>query len=296
MQGFTIRRVVEKAVPLRDFLMQDMGISRKMLTHVKHEGNIEVNGMHRTVRHELEPGDEVVVQFPLEAPSFDMVASDRPIRILYEDDTLLAVDKPAGIATIPSRLHPIDTLANAVLGYYQRIGLSSAIHVINRLDRDTSGVVLFAKYGFIHHRFSELQKANGLMRTYKALVEEEVTPQTIDAPIGRAENSIMERVVTTEGQRAITHILACQPFGSGSLLTIRLETGRTHQIRVHLRHIGHPLIGDSMYGGAARMPRHALHSASARFIHPMTGDTIQIEAPIPEDFRTYKERGWDITQ
>ncbi|QUP86230.1 RluA family pseudouridine synthase [Exiguobacterium sp. PFWT01] len=286
MQGFTIRRVVEKAIPLRDFLMQDMGISRKMLTLVKHEGDIEVNGMHRTVRHELEQGDEVIVRFPPESPSLDMVASERPIRILYEDDTLLAVDKPAGIATIPSRLHPTDTLANAVLGYYQRIGLSSAIHVINRLDRDTSGVVLFAKYGFIHHRFSELQKANGLMRTYKALVEEEVTPQTIDAPIGRAENSIMERVVTTEGQRAITHILASDPFGSGSLLTIRLETGRTHQIRVHLRHIGHPLIGDSMYGGTARMPRHALHSASARFIHPMTGDTIQIEAPIPEDFRT----------
>ncbi|MDX5981065.1 RluA family pseudouridine synthase [Exiguobacterium profundum] len=286
MQGFTIRRVVEKTIPLRDFLMQDMGISRKMLTLVKHEGDIEVNGMHRTVRHELEQGDEVIVRFPPESPSLDMVASERPIRILYEDDTLLAVDKPAGIATIPSRLHPTDTLANAVLGYYQRIGLSSAIHVINRLDRDTSGVVLFAKYGFIHHRFSELQKANGLMRTYKALVEEEVTPQTIDAPIGRAENSIMERVVTTEGQRAITHILASDPFGSGSLLTIRLETGRTHQIRVHLRHIGHPLIGDSMYGGTARMPRHALHSASARFIHPMTGDTIQIEAPIPEDFRT----------
>lgn len=286
MQGFTIRRVVEKAIPLRDFLMQDMGISRKMLTLVKHEGDIEVNGVHRTVRHELEQGDEVIVRFPPESPSLDMVASERPIRILYEDDTLLAVDKPAGIATIPSRLHPTDTLANAVLGYYQRIGLSSAIHVINRLDRDTSGVVLFAKYGFIHHRFSELQKANGLMRTYKALVEEEVTPQTIDAPIGRAENSIMERVVTTEGQRAITHILASHPFGSSSLLTIRLETGRTHQIRVHLRHIGHPLIGDSMYGGTARMSRHALHSASARFIHPMTGDTIQIEAPIPEDFRT----------
>lgn len=286
MQGFTIRRVVEKAIPLRDFLMQDMGISRKMLTLVKHEGDIEVNGMHRTVRHELVPGDEVVVRFPPEVPSLDMAVSERPIRILYEDDTLLAVDKPAGIATIPSRLHPTDTLANAVLGYYQKIGLPSAIHVVNRLDRDTSGVVLFAKYGYIHHRLSELQKANGLMRTYKALIEEEVTPQTIDAPIGRAENSIMERVVTNEGQRAITHILACQSFGSGSLLTIRLETGRTHQIRVHLRHIGHPLIGDSMYGGTARMDRHALHSASARFIHPMTGEEVQIEAPIPKDFQT----------
>ncbi|MDA5560200.1 RluA family pseudouridine synthase [Exiguobacterium sp. MMG028] len=285
MQGFMIRRVVEKAIPLRDFLMQDLGISRKMLTLVKHEGQIEVNGIHRTVRHVLEPGDEVVVRFPPESPSTDMVISDRPIHILYEDETVLAVDKPAGIATIPSRLHPTDTLANAVLGYYRQIGLTSAIHVINRLDRDTSGVVLFAKYGFIHHRFSELQKANALTRSYVALVEGEVSIQTIDAPIGRAENSIMERIVTEDGQRAVTHILDCRQFGGDSLLTIRLETGRTHQIRVHLRHIGHPLIGDSMYGGAARMSRHALHSASAHFIHPMTGEEVMIEAPIPEDFR-----------
>lgn len=285
MQGFTIRRVVEKDMPLRDFLMQDLGISRKMLTLVKHEGMIEVNGVHRTVRHELVSGDEVVVMFPPESPSTGMVTSDRPIQILYEDDSVLAIDKPAGIATIPSRLHPTDTLANAVLGYYQQIGLSSAIHVVNRLDRDTSGVVLFAKYGFIHHRFNELQKANELKRTYMALVEEEVTPQTIDAPIGRAEGSIMERVVTEEGQRAVTHILDCQKFGDAFRVNIRLETGRTHQIRVHLRHIGHPLIGDSMYGGSPRMSRHALHSASARFIHPMTGKEIEVVAPIPGDFR-----------
>ncbi|WP_214695498.1 RluA family pseudouridine synthase [Exiguobacterium sp. s160] len=284
MHGFMIHRVVEKALPLRDFLMGDLGISRKMLTLLKHDGEIEVNGIHRTVRHVLEPGDEVVVRFPPESPSTDMVVSDRPIHILYEDETVLAVDKPAGIATIPSRLHPTDTLANAVLGYYRQIGLTSAIHVINRLDRDTSGVVLFAKYGFIHHRFSELQKANALTRSYVALVEGEVPIQTIDAPIGRAENSIIERIVSEDGQRAVTHILDCRQFGGDSLLTIQLETGRTHQIRVHLRHIGHPLIGDSMYGGAARMSRHALHSASAHFIHPMTGEKVMIEAPIPEDF------------
>ncbi|WP_215141881.1 RluA family pseudouridine synthase [Exiguobacterium qingdaonense] len=285
MQGFTIRRVVEDTTPLRDFLMKDMGISRKMLTLVKHEGKIEVNGIHRTVRHELERGDEVVVTFPNESPSPHMTVSNRPIRILYEDDSLLAVDKPAGIATIPSRLHPTDTLANAVLGHYARIGLSSTVHVVNRLDRDTSGVVLFAKSGFIHHRLSELQKTNRLTRTYVALVEKEVSPQTIDAPIGRAEGSIMERTVTESGQHAVTHILDCQNFNRDFLLTIRLETGRTHQIRVHLRHIGHPLIGDSMYGGANRMLRHALHSASARFIHPLTDEEVSIEAPLPQDFR-----------
>lgn len=284
MYGFTLCRVAEAEVPLRDFLMNDCGISRKMLTQVKHGGLIVVNGEPRTVRFDVSCGDEVTIHFPVEQPAETMVRSSRPLKIIFEDDYFLAVDKPAGIATIPSRLHPDDTLANAVLGYYDQIGLASAIHVINRLDRDTSGVVLFAKYAYVHHRFSELQQSGGLARMYLALVEGEVTPQTIDAPIGRAKDSIMERIVTAEGQHAVTHITRHQPIGSDSLLTIRLETGRTHQIRVHLLHIGHPLIGDSMYGGSARMQRHALHSASARFIHPMTGIEVKIDAPVPGDF------------
>ncbi len=285
MYGFTLHRVAETNVPLRDFLMTDCGISRKMLTQVKHGGLILVNGEPRTVRYDVLPGDAVTVHFPIERPAAAMVRSSRPLNVLYEDDYLLAVDKPPGIATIPSRLHPTDTLANAVLGYYERIGLSSAIHVINRLDRDTSGVVLFAKYAYVHHRFSELQKSGGLTRTYVALVEGVVEPQTIDAPIGRAEHSIMERIVTEDGQHAVTHVRQTVSYGDVSALTIQLETGRTHQIRVHLRHLGHPLIGDTMYGGDTRLPRHALHSLDATFRHPLTGERLTVTAPIPDDFQ-----------
>lgn len=285
MYDFAIRRVAETNVPLRDFLMRDCCISRKMLTQVKHGGLILVNGEPRTIRFDLSIGDEVTVHFPLEQPAETMIRSQRPLTVLYEDDYLLAVDKPAGIATIPSRLHPDDTLANAVLGYYERINLSSAIHVINRLDRDTSGVVLFAKYAYVHHRFSELQKQGGLSRTYLALVEGVVGEQTIDAPIGRAEHSIMERVVTSDGQRAVTHILQSEPYGEYTVLTIQLETGRTHQIRVHMRHIGHPLLGDTMYGGRLVLPRHALHSSSATFNHPLTGEHVVITAAYPDDFK-----------
>ncbi|TCI23361.1 RluA family pseudouridine synthase [Exiguobacterium sp. SL-9] len=285
MYGFTLHRVAETTVPLRDFLMTDCGISRKMLTQIKQGGLILVNGEPRTVRYDIQEGEEVTVHFPVEQPAAAMVRSSRPLTILFEDDYLLAVDKPAGIATIPSRLHPDDTLANAVLGYYERIGLQSAIHVINRLDRDTSGVVLFAKYAYVHHRFSELQQTGGLSRTYLALVEGSVFPQTIDAPIGRAPDSIMERVVTADGQRAVTHVLEAEAHGAYTALTIVLETGRTHQIRVHLRHIGHPLLGDTMYGGKPVIDRHALHSASATFCHPMTGERLVIEAAYPHDFR-----------
>lgn len=285
MYGFTLHRVAGTNVPLRDFLMTDCGISRKMLTQIKQGGLILVNGEPRTVRYDISEGDDVTVHFPVEQPAETMIRSSRPLTILFEDDYLLAVDKPAGIATIPSRLHPDDTLANAVLGYYERIGLQSAIHVINRLDRDTSGVVLFAKYAYVHHRFSELQQTGGLSRTYLALVEGEVSPQTIDAPIGRAPDSIMERIVTADGQHAVTHILEVEPHEAYTALTIALETGRTHQIRVHLRHIGHPLLGDTMYGGKTVLDRHALHSASATFCHPMTGERLVIEATYPHDFR-----------
>lgn len=285
MYGFTLHRVAGANVPLRDFLMTDCGISRKMLTQIKQGGLILVNGEPRTVRYDISEGDDVTVHFPVEQPAETMVRSSRPLTILFEDDYLLAVDKPAGIATIPSRLHPDDTLANAVLGYYERIGLQSAIHVINRLDRDTSGVVLFAKYAYVHHRFSELQQTGDLSRTYLALVEGEVSPQTIDAPIGRAPDSIMERIVTAYGQHAVTHILEVEPHEAYTALTIALETGRTHQIRVHLRHIGHPLLGDTMYGGKTVLDRHALHSASATFCHPMTGERLVIEATYPHDFR-----------
>lgn len=284
MYGFTLHRVAETNVPLRDFLMGDCGISRKMLTQVKHGGLILVNGEPRTVRSEVTSGDDVTVYFPLEQSAEAMVRSQRPLSILYEDDYLLAVDKPAGIATIPSRLHPDDSLANAVLGYYDRIGLQSAIHVVNRLDRDTSGVVLFAKYAYVHHRFSELQKRGGLSRTYIALVEGMVEPQTIDAPIGRAPDSIMERIVTEDGQHAVTHIRDVRGHGAYTVLDIALETGRTHQIRVHMRHIGHPLLGDTMYGGRPVLARHALHSSTAAFTHPLTGKPILIEAVLPDDF------------
>ncbi|KDN56942.1 MULTISPECIES: RluA family pseudouridine synthase [Exiguobacterium] len=285
MYGLTLRRVVGTSALLRDFLMIDCGISRKMLAQVKQAGLILVNGEPKTVRYTVSVGDEVTVHFPSEQPSETMVRSSRPLTVLYEDEWMLAVDKPAGIATIPSRLHPIDTLANAVLGYYQAIQLDSAIHVINRLDRDTSGVVLFAKYAYVHHRFSELQKQGGLTRTYTALIEGEIEPQTIDAPIGRAEHSIMERVVTPDGQRAVTHVRQTVSHGDVSALTIQLETGRTHQIRVHLRHLGYPLIGDTMYGGNTRLPRHALHSLDATFHHPLTDELLTVTAPIPEDFR-----------
>ncbi|WP_114569847.1 RluA family pseudouridine synthase [Exiguobacterium flavidum] len=294
MKSFQLKRRVasrECGITVSHFCTAVIGVSRKMLTSIKHHGDILLNGKHVNVYEEVKEGDEVHLIFPLEAPAEDMMVTEGPVDIVYEDDWLLVVNKPPGMASIPSRLHPDNSLANYVLGYYRSKGIPYAIHIVNRLDRDTSGLVVFAKHAFCHHLMSRKQKNGKIDRNYIALIEGQVAPQTIDAPIGRAEGSFIERCVTEEGQHAVTHLLEVEPFTAAghelSLLRIKLETGRTHQIRVHLAYIGHPLVGDTLYGGRPILSRQALHSAVARFDHPGTGEPCVFEAALPEDMRSH---------
>ncbi|WP_214746440.1 MULTISPECIES: RluA family pseudouridine synthase [unclassified Exiguobacterium] len=292
MNGFQLQQIVtdiEDGWRVSHFCTTRLGISRKMLVSIKNHGDITRNGQHVNVHDVLHAGDRVHVFFPEETPAPDMVATEGELDILFEDDWLLVVNKPPGMASIPSRLHPERSLSNYVLGYYRKQGIPYAIHIVNRLDRDTSGLVLFAKHGLAHHRMSLMQRSNELERHYLAYAPGNVPVQTIDQPIGQTDHSFMERMVRPDGQRAITHILnsrLVRAFDQEiSLLDIRLETGRTHQIRVHLSFLGHPLIGDTMYQGNPLLPRQALHSASATFLHPATGERVRFEAPLPEDLR-----------
>jgi 23S rRNA pseudouridine1911/1915/1917 synthase len=278
---------------LRDFL-KDKQISKGALIDIKFNGGaLHVNGSAVTVRYVLHEGDMVKVFFPKEEPSEDLVAEDIPLDIVYEDEYVLVVNKPAGMASIPSREHRFGTLANGVLGYYESKGISATIHIVTRLDLDTSGLMLIAKHRHAHHLFSLQQRDFGVKRRYEALVhgqmnaEEVGFSRTIDAPIGRKDSSIIEREVRDDGQRAVTHYEVLRIGAGWSHVTLRLETGRTHQIRVHMTHIGHPLLGDSLYGGSvlAGMSRQALHSCELSFFHPVEEREMTFQCELPKDIK-----------
>lgn len=281
----------EQNMLLREFLLQK-NISRKALTAIKETGALLVNGRPETVQYILQPGDIISVQFPPESGSEHMKGEAIPLEILYEDDYLLAVNKPAGISTIPSQLHPAGTLANALLYHYEQNGHTAAAHFVTRLDLDTSGLVLIAKHRHVHHLFSLAQQEHSIRKEYFALVQGVPEPQSgrIDQPIGRTDNSIIQREVRADGQMASTIYTTVNTFFNRqqtySLVRLQLLTGRTHQIRVHMAWLGNPLLGDSLYGGdCTSMPRQALHCIEMQFQHPITGEQIHLQCALPDDMQ-----------
>ena len=197
------------------------------------------------VRYVLQSDDLLTVSFPIEEPSSGLIGERIPLQIVYEDEYVLVVNKPAEMNTIPSREHPRGSLANALIGYFERIGLQATVHIVTRLDRNTSGLVLIAKHRHIHHLLSEKQKKGEIKRTYVALAEGVFSEQAgkIEEPIGRKQESIIEREVRSDGQYALTYYRVLRTFSDFTMVELQLETGRTHQIRVHLSSIGHPVVG-----------------------------------------------------
>ncbi|MFK3937264.1 RluA family pseudouridine synthase [Alkalihalobacillus sp. NPDC078783] len=274
---------------LRSFLRVQKQLSKKMLASIKyHGGSLRVNGEEKTVRAILMEGDEVSVQLSPEIPSKGLIPEANPFEIVFEDDHFLIVNKAAGIATIPSREYPRGTLANRVLAYYLTHNIQATFHPVNRLDRGTSGLLVIAKHRYAHDQMSKQQKAGRLQRRYEAIVQGVVEPRegTINQPIGRKPDSIIERMVTSDGKPAVTHYQTKEATSSLSYVRIALETGRTHQIRVHFSSIGHPLAGDELYGGESLgLDRQALHSYKLSFTHPFTLKRLVFEVKPPDDFR-----------
>ncbi|TSB46277.1 RluA family pseudouridine synthase [Alkalicoccobacillus porphyridii] len=274
---------------LKAFLRVKKQISKKMLASIKFNGGeLKVNGEVKNVRTILQTGDTVFVKLSPETPSPGLMAEKGFFSIVFEDEHFLVINKPAGMATIPSREYPMGTLANAVLNYYQDQDIQATFHPVNRLDRGTSGLLLIAKHRYAHDQMSKQQKAGTLNRRYEALVHGQVNPEagTISAPIGRNPNSIIERMVTQDGKPAVTHY-ETKAVGTGfTHVRVALETGRTHQIRVHFAFFGHPLAGDTLYGGeSAGLTHQALHSCKLYFTHPFTNRELVFEAEAPEDFQ-----------
>jgi 23S rRNA pseudouridine1911/1915/1917 synthase len=276
----------EVGITIKEFLKAHQ-ISKAALTDIKFSGGkILVNAEEMNVRYYLKIGDQLSVIFPLEMPSEGLLGESIPLEIVFEDEFVLVVNKPAFMNTIPSREHPTGSLANALLGYYKEIGLIAATHIVTRLDRNTSGLVLIAKHRHVHHLLSEQQKSGLVRRTYVALVHGRLMEDvgTVKVPIGRKSDSIIEREVSDSGQYACTHFRVLERMGRFTYVDLQLETGRTHQIRVHMSYLGHPLLGDDLYGGSLDlMNRQALHCREVAFIHPFTGEEMMFEVPVAGD-------------
>jgi 23S rRNA pseudouridine1911/1915/1917 synthase len=271
---------------IKEFLKAHQ-ISKAALTDIKFSGGkILVNEEDMNVRYPLKIGDRLSVIFPLEVPSEGLLAESIPLEIVFEDEYVLVVNKPPFMNTIPSREHPTGSLVNALLGYYEEIGLTAATHIVTRLDRNTSGLVLVAKHRHVHHLLSEQQKSGMVNRMYVALLHGNLVESSgkVKAPIGRKSDSIIEREVSENGQYACTHFRVLERFDDFTYVELKLETGRTHQIRVHMSYLGHPLLGDDLYGGSLDlMNRQALHCRSVAFIHPFSGQEMRFEVHLAGD-------------
>ena len=267
--------------PAKAYLMRVCGISSGLWKRIKHSGTFAVNGIPAIAAHTmLRTGDMVSYELPI----VSSVTPERlPLAIVYEDTDLLIIDKPAGQLVHPTTKEAHGTVANAVLGLYEERGTRLDFHPCHRLDRNTTGLLLIAKHPEIQY---QIAKQDTLAREYLALIEGMLTPTegTIDAPIARALSSIILRHVSPDGKPARTHYQTEWTNAHHSLLRLHLETGRTHQIRVHLAHLGHPLLGDDLYGGStALMSRHALHSTRLTLTHPRTRKCFTITSPLPDD-------------
>jgi len=264
--------------------------------HVRLDTEVATKASHRVAA-----GQSVIVAVPPPAPA-TVASQDLPLTILYDDADLVVIDKPAGLVVHPAAGHPDQTLVNALLFHVRDLsGVGGEIRpgIVHRLDKDTSGVMIIAKHDDAHRRLSEAWNTDAVRKEYLALVygTPSASKGTVDAPIGRDPRDRKRMAVVPAGRRAVTDFEVIERYRYASLLRCRLRTGRTHQIRVHLKHLGHPIVGDPVYSGPqwrgipdrklqkelASMTRQALHAARIELRHPRSGENVVCEAPMPED-------------
>lgn len=286
---------------VKEFL-QHIGCSSAVITGLKNNPKGILIGRKRvTVRKQLKEGDVLSLRIrnrPEDEAADRIVPVEIAFGIIYEDDDILVVDKPAGMPTHPVMNHHNDTLANAVVYHWQQMKRPQLYRPISRLDKDTTGVLLIAKHALAAAKLSEDLKKRTLKREYVALCVGKLEGEgVVDMPIDRAPDSVIKRQIIakkeeTEKTRAVTHYKVLQSGEKFSLVRLSLETGKTHQIRVHMAHLGHPLLGDWLYGSECEeISRPALHSAFLTLTHPVTGEEMNFTAPIPKDLLSAMEKG-----
>ena len=271
-------------------LQNELKISSRLLYKLIKLNKIELNHKPCDTRKTGTFGDTITINFDYEEDNSNIIPTKMNLNIIFEDDWLLVVNKPAGIAIHPSVLHYSDSLCNGIKFYFDKIGLKKKIRPVNRLDLNTSGLVVFAKCEYIQECLINQMKNNQFKKEYLAVCNGffDKKSGTINLPIARKENSIIERCISENGQPAITHYEVLKEFDNYSLVKCSLETGRTHQIRVHMSAIGHPLLGDSLYGSISDLiNRQALHCFNLQFIHPIYNNDLNFWGDLPNDFKIF---------
>lgn len=274
------------------FLADSQDLTRSFLQKILKEGEVIVNGKSVKANYKLRKGDRIEFEIP-EAVEPDIVAEDIPLSILYEDADVLVVDKPKGMVVHPAAGHYSRTLVNAVM--YHCKGELSGINgvlrpgIVHRIDRDTTGSIIICKNDMAHNEIARQLKEHSINRRYRAIVTGVLKDEegTIEGAIGRDKKDRKKMAITADGKPAVTHYRVLQRFKHYTYVECVLETGRTHQIRVHMSSIGHPLLGDEVYGRRSdkyKCEGQCLHAMTLGFHHPRTGEYIEVNAPLPPYF------------
>ena len=289
MHGIRVDRAAVQLFPM---------YSRSKLQEWILEGSLTVDGASRRAKDKVSVGQTLAVRAQV-IPEVSWTGEERPLDILFEDEHVLVVNKPAGLVVHPAAGHPAGTLVNALLGYAPELEALPRGGIVHRLDKDTSGVMCVARSSLAHRSLVTQLSERTVKREYVAVCQGVLSGgKTIDEPIGRHPSARTKMAVTPSGKPAITHFQVKERFGHHTAITVNLETGRTHQIRVHLAWYKHPLLGDPVYGGRLRVPkgasdellsairgfaRQALHAQSLRFMHPARDEEVTFTTPLPED-------------
>lgn len=278
---------------VEEILTGPLQLSRRMIQRLTRSRGIRLNRRAAFLARKVRAGDVVSARVAVpEEPGLEPVPME--LEVVHEDGEVLVVDKPPFLLVHPTSARHTRTLAHGVAHHYRERGLQAKVRPVHRLDRDTSGLVLVAKTAYAHQHLDRQLRERELEREYLALVDGVVEGEegVVDAPIGRHPRRPNLRAVRPDGDPAVTRWRVVERHPAATLVRATLETGRTHQIRVHMQHLGHPLLGDRQYGGRglSLLGRPALHAARLSFVHPSTGERLELAAPLPEDMERLRER------